>query len=95
MEEEAVLQQERDDEDYKTLRVPAGKYKQNTCRFCKRTFKERKRLSLRPALMELVLCRKHAEYLPRNVTIISIKMRQTYHIISKKLADVLDCQPHL
>lgn len=55
------------------LRIPAVKYKRNTCRFCKKTFEERKRLNLHPALTELVLRRKHVEYLSKNVIIISIK----------------------
>ncbi|RSL62714.1 hypothetical protein CEP53_004675 [Fusarium sp. AF-6] len=55
-EEEAVLQQERDDEDYqafsfllddyKTLRVPAALYKRNTCRFCNKPLGERKYLTI-------------------------------------------------
>ncbi|RSL91061.1 hypothetical protein CEP52_014380 [Fusarium oligoseptatum] len=55
-EEEAVLQQERDDkdyqafsfllDDYKTLRVPAALYKRNTCRFCNKPLGERKYLTI-------------------------------------------------
>ncbi|RSL75514.1 hypothetical protein CEP51_010795 [Fusarium floridanum] len=55
-EEEAVLQQERDDEDcqafsfllddYKTLRVTAALYKRNTCRFCNKPLGERKYLTI-------------------------------------------------